>query len=162
MTVEMPDELSKALIEERDELGVVLRAQLYIENKLDELLLSMIPKPEHFHQMQLNYSAKVKLACALGFDSDFKGMLLALGSIRNKFAHNLDQAIDEETMKNLHSVAHPLYRERLPEFINSQSQGSKVSSFNEVHPRDQFTTLVIALWVIMTRAIEQVEEHYGT
>lgn len=153
----LPEELSKALDKE-DELGLVLRAHLYIENKLEELLYLLVPVPRYYEEMNLNYVNKVKLACALGLDPGFKGMLLVLGSIRNKFAHNLSKKIDAEMVKNLHSVAHEKYRNMLPSFINKISvDNENLKSFNEVHPRDQFTTLVMTLWVVLNGAIQEAK-----
>jgi hypothetical protein len=152
-----PDELSKALLEE-DELGVVLRSHLYIEHKLDELLSIMVPFPSFYEEMNLNYANKVKLACAMGLDPDFKPMLLALGTIRNKFSHNLNKKIDDEMVRNLHSVAHKNLRDSLPEFVNqSLSESEAISSFNEAHPRDQFTSLIATLWIVLCGAVNETE-----
>jgi hypothetical protein len=95
----------------------------------------------------------------LGFDSDFKPMLLMLGSIRNKFSHNLHKKIDDEMVKNLHSVAHQTFRNSLAEFLNKlSSEGKTISSFHEAHPRDQFTALVLALWLVLCEAVNEAED----
>jgi hypothetical protein len=135
---------------------------LYIENLLDELLSLLIPFPEHLEEINLTYANKVKLACAMGFDHELKPMLLALGTIRNRFSHNLHKKIDSEMVKNLHSLVHEKTRESLPEIINSNCESEeKINSFNQGHPRDQFTVLVISLWVIMNGAILEVKNGYG-
>ena len=158
MTDTLPEELSNALFEE-DELGVVLRSHLYIENKLEELLSLMVPFPRYYEEMNLSYASKVKLACAMGLDPQFKPMLLALGTIRNKFSHNLDKSIDEKMVKDLHSASHKILRESLPKFVNKHSTDGKViTSFNEAHPRDQFTTLVVGLWIVLCGAVNEVED----
>lgn len=163
MTPDMPEELSKALISvDQDELGLVLRSHLYIENLLDELLSLLIPFPEHVEEMSLTYANKVRLACAMGLDRELKSMLLVLGAIRNKFSHNLHQKIDSEMVKNLHGSVHENTRKHFPEIVNkiSENEGG-ISSFNQCHPRDQFTALVISLWIIMNGAILEVKDEYG-
>lgn len=154
----MPIELFESLLAE-DELGLVIRSHLYIENILDEILSILIPAPKHLEDMNLGYSAKVKLICALGFDPDYKQMLLALGSYRNKFAHNIKTKIDEKLVKDLHSKVHQTLRDAFPKITqNISGQKHNKLSFNEIHPRDQFIGLVVSLWVVMNGAAEEAKK----
>jgi len=109
MSPDLENDFRKALLED-DEIGIVIRSHLYIENLLDELLSLLLPFPEEYEEMNLSYANKVRLVCAAGFDKNFKPMLLALGSIRNKFSHDLNTKIDSELVKDLHSKMHPIAR----------------------------------------------------
>lgn len=159
MKPDLPDEIGHKLIsEDSNEVGLVIRSHLYIEILLNELLSLLTPVPEHLESMNLTYANKVKLACAMGLDPEFKSMLLALGTIRNKFSHNLNKTIDADMVKDLHSQVHSKTRESFPKFINKLNEsGQKINSFNEGHPRDQFTALVINLWVIMHGAVKEAK-----
>ncbi len=163
MNLEIPDEISKALIDKNtDELGLVVRSHLYIESLLNELLSELIPFSEHLDQMHLKYSDKVKLACAMGLDAELKPMLLSLGSLRNKFSHNINTKIDAELVKDLHSKVHHLTRIGTPKMLNSlRPEGPEIESFQGAHPRDQFTSLVISLWVIMHGALNEVKSGHN-
>jgi len=156
MNNEMPKDLSDALLGE-DELGLAIRSHLYVENLLDELLAQLIPFPNLYEEMHLNYAGKVKLACDMGLDPSYKSMLLALGDIRNKFAHNLDKSIDEEMVKDLHSKVDEGLRLGTPVILNNISGEENVNSFRDAHPRDQFLFLVLRLWMIINSAIDQVK-----
>jgi hypothetical protein len=158
MNSEMSSELKKALLAE-DELGLVVRSHLYVENLLDKLLALLAPFPEYLEEINLSYASKVRLVCVLGFDPDFKPMLLELVRIRNKFAHNLSQKIDLGMVKNLHSLIHSDLADEFPKAMRKIVGGDEYGpTFKEAHPRDQFTALVITLWVVMCGAVKEVNE----
>ena len=77
MSPDLENDFRKALLED-DEIGIVIRSHLYIENLLDELLSLLPPFPEEYEEISLSYANKVRLVCAAGFDKNFKPMLLAL------------------------------------------------------------------------------------
>ena len=153
---DMPKELSDALIGE-DELGLVIRSHLYIENLLDELLVLLFPCPKHYEEMQLNYSVKVRLACAMGLNPSCKSMLLAVGDIRNKFAHNLGKSIDENMVRDFHSKVDDDLRLATSEILNNINAENNLKSFTDAHPRDQYFFLVVRLWSIMLKAVNQAK-----
>jgi len=64
-----------------------------IESVLEELISESLPKKHRLELSRLSPAFKVDLAIGLGvFDIEFKGILLRLAKIRNKYAHevNLD------------------------------------------------------------------------
>src|SRR5215213_3591554 len=73
------DALSKALCRS-DELGAVIRAHLFVEHEVNEFIGARMPAGA-FEALDLEYSAKVKLALALGLDRSFKGPLNSLGNM---------------------------------------------------------------------------------
>lgn len=77
-------EFLKALAGE-DELGVIVRAHIHIENQVERFLAAVLPAP---HELgSLNYATKVRIALACGLRPDLKPALKSLGALRNKFAH---------------------------------------------------------------------------
>lgn len=143
------------------ELGVVIRSHLYIEAALDELISLLLIFPEELEKMNLTFANKVRLACAASFDKDYKSMLLALGSIRNKFSHNVDTKLDQALVRDLHSKLNEISREHLPEALRAVAGEKEVKPFNQHHPRDQFSALAISLWTVLNLAIREVKEHRG-
>jgi len=160
MSPDLENDFRKALLED-DEIEIVIRSHLYIENLLDELLSSLLPFPEEYEEMNLSYANKVRLVCAAGFDKNFKPMLLALGSIRNKFSHDLNTKIDSELVKDLNSKMHPIAREGTAKMLSEMAGEKEFKYFQQHHPRDQFTTLVLNLWVIMNGAVREAKEYHG-
>jgi hypothetical protein len=93
-----------AALEGEDDLGVVLRAHIHIEHELKEYILTVAPKPEHIKFSDYEYSGVVALALALGLDGKLKPSLLAIGSIRNSFAHKMEMKLTRHDANNLYSV----------------------------------------------------------
>lgn len=73
-----------------DLLTVVLKSHLYIENLLDKFFLFCLPKPKYI--IEKKFYDKVKIFESLGLSPSDKLIqrLLALNTIRNKYAHNLN------------------------------------------------------------------------
>ena len=63
------DGFFKALSGE-DELGVVIRAHIYLEARLLELLGLLVKDEDHLRKLNLEYSQCVDLAVALGFGQE--------------------------------------------------------------------------------------------
>jgi len=72
-----------AALQGEDKLGVVLRTHAYVEANLDRFIELRLEAPDYFEQLSLNYSRKVDLACALGFDARYRAAFKKLGQIRN-------------------------------------------------------------------------------
>src|SRR5688572_1917704 len=71
-----------------DELGVVVRSHIYVEEALNHLIDKLTPFPDHLPR--LRYEQRVNLACALGLRQEFAPALKELGDIRNSFGHRVD------------------------------------------------------------------------
>ena len=62
-----------------------------IEEALEELISESMPRKHRLELKRLSASFKVDLAIGLGvFDLEFKGVLLKIGKIRNRYAHEVD------------------------------------------------------------------------
>jgi len=89
--------------ESEDILGIILRAQIYIENDLDILLRKLLTHPEKI-SLQF-FSAKLDAAYALGgIDDDWYHALKKLNKIRNKCAHDFKYKFTEDDYNDLIST----------------------------------------------------------
>jgi hypothetical protein len=80
----------------QDELGAVVRAQIYIEHVLIEFIAS---RPDAPKTVGLSFSQLVTLALKLGLPQQFNQPLRAFARIRNLFAHRLDTELTEDLVK---------------------------------------------------------------
>jgi hypothetical protein len=78
-----------AHLQNEDAMGAVLRAHLYLEGLLNELLVARVQDPKALDRMNLMYDRKVDLLAALGLKPSLIAPLKAIGKYRNKFAHDL-------------------------------------------------------------------------
>jgi hypothetical protein len=87
-----------------DDLGVILRAHLYLESTLDGLIREFLEKPDTIELDRLQFPVKLQLAAAIGALLDeYVAPLKFLNSLRNKFAHNIGAKISESDEENLFS-----------------------------------------------------------
>ncbi|UOP12113.1 hypothetical protein [Pseudomonas palleroniana] len=130
-----------------DELGATIRAHIYIESALEKLIETLTSDYAHVKKMQLDFSQKVNLAVAIGMPKDLAPALLALGKIRNKFAHRLDTKIDEELTNNLYKQFSPEQRNTIhASFKNTLKKTSDQRiNFSDLNPREKFAILSVAL-----------------
>jgi hypothetical protein len=84
-----------------DTLAVMIRAHLYVESTLNQLIEECL-RPKAMNVVELSFSHKVPLAVALGIiPEDFQSPLRQLNALRNKLAHRLDAAISDTDVNKL-------------------------------------------------------------
>lgn len=157
-TPESFDEFFQSLQAE-DELGLVIRAHIHIEAKLIELL-SLLAEAKTLDKIGLEYSQRVHLAVALGLKEEHSKGLLALGTLRNTFAHKLGSSLTESRVRSLYEalsaddkvVVQGAYL-RTESALN-QHGGKK---FQKLSPRDRFVLIAVALQSILLLAIREAE-----
>ena len=101
-----------------DDLGLVVKAHLHIEHQLLEFISLHLPYKERCDWSRIGYAAKVDLALALGLPDTLRKPLVAIGTLRNEFAHNLSYSqasVDAVALYNglpalLHSGVKESYR----------------------------------------------------
>jgi hypothetical protein len=93
----------KESLEGEDELGIVIRAHIFIEAKLIELLNLLLVQPKHLDNMRLGYANRVHLAVAAGLGPQFAPPLLMLGTIRNAFAHKPNTSLSKRRVDELYN-----------------------------------------------------------
>jgi hypothetical protein len=155
------DAFIKALMGE-DELGVVLRTHIHIEAWINELLGRMGLDMARLDKAQLEYHQRVHLAIALGLKHEHCAPLLAIGTIRNAFAHNLGAALTKERVNNLHNSLSPGDKaivQRVYQKTNAQVEsraGDRPGSLRNLEPKDQFILMATAIHGMLRAAVVQL------
>lgn len=86
-----------------DFMGIVIRAQIYIENDLDKLIQKLLIHPEKI-TLQF-FQAKLDAAYALGaINDEWYGAFRKLNKIRNKYAHDYKYEFQITDYENLIST----------------------------------------------------------
>ena len=143
------DQLDNEFIEalqKEDELGMAIKAHLDIEYWTNELLNLMLPYPEHLKPMKLDYFGKINLLCSLGLNREYKDPLIYMGTIRNKFAHNLKYSIDKGVVNNFYksfSEDGKAIAKKVYDTTERSEENKKYKSFREMNPKDQFIFLAV-------------------
>ena len=156
----MSEELYESLLgscEHEDDLGVVIRTHIVIEQYLNRLIDILVPSPSHIKKMSLDYDSTVKLSMALGLDNRFESALNNLGSLRNGFAHNLKPEITKNDVNNMYKCLSAGEKEILNsgvkkaiEKLDIQAQTHKSMSY-----RQQYINIVVILGSALHTACKQ-------
>jgi hypothetical protein len=103
----------RAVLTGEDDLGKVVRAHIYIEHELQDLIFFAAPNPDQLVRFDnMEFSKKVRLALVLGLDAELKAGLTAVGNLRNKFSHRLDIKLGEEEANSLVASLPPPVRRK--------------------------------------------------
>ncbi len=125
-----------------DDLGVVLRSQIIVEQYLNELIELLLKSPEHFRKMNLDYSSTVKLAISLGLNSRFESALNTLGKLRNDFAHNIREKISLQDVNNLYAS---LDKESKATIHEAVGDFEVLPPYKDLEPKDKYISIVTVL-----------------
>jgi hypothetical protein len=157
MTVEF-DEAFKAALESEDELGLVVRAHIHIESSLNRFIDGRLVHSSLLKKAQLDYAQKVHLATALGLLPKYASPLLALGNLRNAFAHQPGTQLTSDRVealyKSLSSEDKSLVQES-HQRARKKTPGSKIPTFSRLSAKAQFILLAISLRSLLLVAIQQ-------
>lgn len=93
-----------AAMTQGDALAIVIRAVILIEYQLIKFIEARMAVPKQLEKIDLTYADRVHLAAALGLRPDLVRPLLALGTIRNKFAHRLDTSFGKSEADNFYET----------------------------------------------------------
>jgi len=96
-----------AALEGEDDLGVVLRAHIYIEHELKLYVSEVAPKPDQIKFSSYDYNSLIALALMLGLPSDLKAALTSIGNLCNKFAHTLEMELTTQEANALYNTLSP-------------------------------------------------------
>jgi hypothetical protein len=144
-----------------DELGVAVRAHIHIEARLLELLDLVVMHHKSLKKMNLDYNQRVNLAVALGLDPELAPALLALGSLRNAFAHRLDMELSESRVNNLYQALSGSDKEMVQAAYNRTKDQLRVNAppFGQLTPKERFILISVALRGILLTAISDIRMH---
>lgn len=88
-------------------LETVIYLSLAIEHEMDQLLVAFLPDPGALKDANLTFYQKIQLVIAIGLDPRFRSALRALATIRNRFAHNLDEQFTKSDADNFEGAFDP-------------------------------------------------------
>ncbi len=148
MNKQLTDEMFQNALFNEDELGSVIRVHLHIEYHVNEILELLMPHAENIKSLKLDYEGKVNLICALGVKPENKDILLTLGTIRNKFAHNPFYKMDKSEINNLYKSLTAKNKDLLQkahEKTRKQTSDNTVKPYNELNPRDKFIIISVII-----------------
>src|SRR5262249_20964099 len=137
------DALFIAALLGEDELGVVVRAHIHVEAALLQLLDRMIVHPAPLEKMGLDYSQRVNLGMALGLKAKHGPPLLALGTLRNAFAHRPGTKLTKDRVDNLYKAFASDDRVTVQKCYEATkvTMGASVPGFRSLGPKDQFVIM---------------------
>lgn len=141
--------------EGEDELGVVVRAHIIIEQYINHLLDGLVVNSDYLHKMNLDYAQSVQLAISLGLDPKFHSSLSALGKIRNDFAHKLIPSISKQAVNNLYSSLDPDTKAILNNGIKSLASDTGNKKQKDFDAKQQFVNIVCVLGAALQTACNQ-------
>jgi hypothetical protein len=157
MTIEF-DEAFKNALESEDELGLVVRAHIHIEASLNQFLDGKVVHSSHLKKMQLDYAQKTHLAISLGLLPEYASPLLALGTLRNAFAHHPDTQLTQDRVKALYDSLSSEDKALVQDSHQSARKkrlDSKIPTFSRLPPKAQFILLAISIRALLLVAIKQ-------
>lgn len=156
------EDFYKALLSE-DELGKVIRTHKHIEYQLKEVLKLLIPDYKILEKMKnkLEYSQRVHLACALGLKNEALSPLLAIGTLRNEFAHQLTPTLNQSRVKDLYKTLSKTEKEVTQQSListNKNMPDGKKYEFKKLEPADLFVLIAICLRQLLKAGRIEIEK----
>lgn len=96
-----------------------IRGHIAIELALCDVILKALPEPHLLEVERLSFLLKVDLAIALrAMSKESRPLFKKLNSIRNKFAHEANASIDDDTVRELRACMSKLHREIVGEQVD--------------------------------------------
>lgn len=133
-------------LEHEDDLGMVIRAHIVIEQYLNFIIKSYITDIETYKQVKLTYEQTYLLVISLGLDSRFKTPLKAIGSIRNAFAHRLrSPSISKEDANSIYKSLGKEEKDSLQKDYKKIAKDVDEVQFNQISPRQKFMYCVVII-----------------
>jgi hypothetical protein len=153
------DENFKSALFKEDDLGSVIRSHLHIEHHLNDILNMLLPFSNNLKPIGLDYAGKVHLCCALGLEPKKAKVLLSLGKMRNKFAHELSFCLDKSTVKNLYEALDQVEKEVLQNSYGKCSKNwSDVGNFKNLPPKSQFVLIAVVIKEMLLKIKVELSE----
>jgi hypothetical protein len=138
------------LLEGNDDLGMIIQAHIHLEYELREFVRAAAPRPTEVRQSDYDYTGTLRLALTLGLDPTLEAGLLAVGALRNKFAHRLEMRLTEYEAKEIYSKlstkdqadSQQAYSAALLVHPNS----GRPKELLRTTPKDLIATCIVTLW----------------
>lgn len=156
-------------LETVDQIGMVLRLHLQIEQSLEVYLKGMLTDEMlEVFKIPQNFAHKVMLASALGFPKELAIASLAMNSLRNKFAHEAGKTLTLEDVKLLEQKYEAARVVVDPTLYALQGSAIRVASLSEdkfeygkAGPEWDLKMVGGALSGLMLRYLLSLNSHYA-
>ncbi len=143
-----------------DPLGSVVRAHIHIEARLNLVLEALTPHPSHLPSLRFEQRAKV--AVALGLADRILPALLALGRVRNAFAHRLNVNLTDSMVDELFRAFSSEDQETIRDAyrtIQTHLASADMPPFERAEARHKFITIAVALDKFLLVAENEARQH---
>ena len=144
-----------------DDLGVVIRAHILIESKLEAFLRRRIPRYKYLEEKRFSYAAKIDLALAMGLNPRFSAPLRKLGQIRNDFAHKPGMKLSNRHVTDLFGALDAEDRRIVLEsFDNTKAKVPEFPNkpFNKHSPKDRLSLVVVSLYALFEILLNELNK----
>lgn len=143
-----------------DALTLVVRGLIHIEHELIALLEEAFVQPKDAAIDQMEYSMKVSVAVGLGLRPSIGKALRALGTIRNKMAHQLEFQIDASAADNLYKALDAQAKDLVNRIFDGiQARESRKLRFATLPPLDKVRILFVTYRQAVRAARSQAIGH---
>ena len=154
------EESFKSALFKDDDLGSVIRVHLHIEHHVNDILELLVPCPQYLKSVKLDYDGKVNLLPVLGVKPENIRVLSALGTMRNKFAHNLNYKLDKSIVKSLYETLDSDSKDIL---FNSheavRTKGSNnIDKYKKLQPKDQFMLIAVVVKNMVQKLKKELQD----
>ncbi|MEB5541996.1 hypothetical protein [Vibrio cholerae] len=163
----MPNHISDsdfhAVLDGEDELGSVIRVHLHIEHYVEQLIGLLAVEPARALSMKLDYSQKLDLLVLLGVNHQVKPMLLQLGVIRNKFAHNLGYKLSHDIVDALYNKLPPPQKQLIHSCYKKAAakiESTTDSCYKTLSPKAKFTLIAIVIRRHLITLLEKLDGQF--
>ena len=145
-----------------DELGAVVRAHLFVEHYVDQVIELMVAYPKELKPLKLDFDGKLTLITALGVKPEIRKPLSVLGGMRNKFAHRPNYKLNKSEVNNLYkslgkddqALVHKVYSN----MSASNPEFHDLPKFKELDPKGQFILLAIVVRTVILAVRDELRE----
>lgn len=147
------------VLQGEDLMGVVIRAHIYIEHQLNDLLDAAVADARALKGLNLDYNGKVTLATALGLDRSYRPMLSCVGKLRNSFAHNLDAEVGPQQIADLKTAMGRHYDVAQQSLaLTDKKMGNPPRKLSSLDAREHLLLMLITIWsAIATQTVRHIE-----
>lgn len=157
---DLVDDGFRDALNRQDDIGLVILAHIHIEAAIDDFNKEFMADAEEYDAIELEFSKKASLASALGLHQESLPVLRAIGKMRNRFAHRLDQRINDDLANNLYSalsggdksVVQETYKHTLKTNPRGKDDEPLPQKFNALDPRDRLILLLVTVRAKMLAA----------
>lgn len=146
-----------------DELSCVMRAHLHIEYLVDMLLAVHIPNTEALQRIHLDYADRVTLLEAFQYLPMLIKPLLAIGTLRNDFAHKLDFTLTSDRMDSLYNSFDPTGKQVIQESYQRTRQKTNEDAprkMANLSPKSRFALYASSIRTMLELGYKQETGNY--